>query len=490
MPGASKWTILAVTTFGAFVANLDATIVVVALPTMLRGLHTNIVTLLWTLTAYMLASTVLLLPIGRLSDIVGRRRLFLLGFVLFAVGSALCGAAPDGGLLIAFRCLQGVGGALVSALGTPIITEAFAPAELGMALGLNSLAWVMGAVVGPVVGGVLVATLGWRSVFYVVVPFALAAAALGSRVLPGRAPGGHGRSMDLPGVAAFALGLTLLLLVVSESPSWGIGSARSLALLAVVAVSAAFFLVWELRTREPLFDLTLFRSPSFAASQAVVTATSVGYFGITFLLTFYLQGGLGLTALATGFVMIAMAAPQLVTSPLGGRLSDRIGSAWPIVVGIAGIGAGVLLLGRLPFTLALWAIVPPLALIAAANGLYWPPLVSFVMKSAPQSRLGAASGLFFTFRNIGFSLSLTLALALAASSLPPGVATRIFIGVDHAASPALDHALVASVRAAFHWFAAAFALALLLALPILRTRLQGSDAGDAAARAGAGSGGA
>lgn len=481
--------ILAVTTFGAFVANLDATVVVVALPAMLRGLHTNIVTLLWTLTAYMLVSTVLLLPIGRLSDLVGRRRLFLIGFVVFAVGSALCGAAPDGAYLIAFRCVQGVGGALVSALATPIIAETFPPQELGTAMGLNSLAWVMGAVVGPVVGGVLVASLGWRSVFYVVVPFALTAAAVGSRVLPHGRTAGRARSMDVPGVAAFAVALTLLLLVISESAAWGLGSPRSLVLLAVVALATAFFVGWELRVPEPLFDLRLFGRAAFAASQALVAATSIGYFGITFLLTFYLQGGLGLTPLATGFLMIAMAAPQLVTSPLAGRLSDRVGSAVPMFAGIAGVGTGILLLGNLPSTLVVWAIVLPLALIAAANGFYWPPLVSFVMKAAPPRRLGAASGVFFTFRNIGFSLSLTLALALAASSLPPGVATRIFVGVDHVRTPALDRALIASVQSAFHWFAAAFGVALLLLLPILllaRRPTSGSGPLEAAAGSAAG----
>jgi EmrB/QacA subfamily drug resistance transporter len=462
-----KWVVLAVTTFGAFVANLDATIVVVALPTMLTGLGTSIVALLWSLTGYMLVSTVLLLPIGRLSDLVGRRRLFLAGFVLFALGSALCGAAPSGGALIAFRCLQGVGGALVAALGTPIITEAFPPAELGMALGLNSLAWVLGAVVGPVVGGVLVTALGWRSVFYVVVPFALGAAAVGSRVLPPSRPRAARASLDLPGVAAFTVALTLVLLVVSESAAWGWLSPRSLALEAVAAAAAAFFLGWELAVPDPLFDLRLFRAPAFAASQVVATLTSVGYFGITFLLTFYLQGGLGLTPLATGFLMIAMAAPQLVTSPLGGRLSDRVGSGGPMLAGILGVGTGVLLLGQLPFALSVPAVVLPLALVAVANGFYWPPLASFVMKAAPAGRLGAASGLFFTFRNIGFSLSLALALALAAGSLPPDLAMRIFIGVRHAATPAEAHALIASVRAAFRWFALAFALAFVAGLPVL-----------------------
>ena len=144
-----KWAVLAVTTFGAFVANADATIVVVAMPAILVGLHSSIVTILWTLTSYILISTVLLLPLGRLSDLMGRKTLFLWGFILFAMGSALSGATPSGPALIAFRCIQGVGGAALSALGIPIITEAFPPSELGLALGINSVAWVLGSLVGP-----------------------------------------------------------------------------------------------------------------------------------------------------------------------------------------------------------------------------------------------------------------------------------------------------------------------------------------------------
>lgn len=454
------------TTFGAFVANLDATIVVVALPTILRGLHTSIVSMLWTITAYMLVSTVLVLPVGRLSDVIGRRRLFLGGFVLFALGSALCGAAPTGGALIAFRCVQGVGGALIGALGVPLITEAFPPSQLGMALGLNSLAWVFGAVVGPVAGGVLVSALGWRSIFYVVVPFALAAALIGRQALPRSQPTGGRAAIDPIGVASFTVALTALLLVLSEATAWGWTSPRSLGLLALAAVAAVWFVIWELRAPDPLFDLRLFRVAAFAASQGVVTLASIGYFGITFLLTFYLQGGLRLTPLATGILLIAMAAPQLVSAPLGGRLADRVGTGPPLLAGVLGVTVGIFFLGRLPDHLAIWPLILPLALIAVSTGLYWPSLFSFVMKTAPRHRLGAASGMFATFRNIGFSLSLTLALAFAASSLPGDLAMRIFVGLGGAASPAAAHALEHAVRVAFHWSTGFAAAALVTAVPV------------------------
>ena len=476
LSGGAKWSVLGVTTFGAFIANADATIVVVALPAILAGLRSNIATMLWTLTGYMLVSTVLLLPLGRLSDLVGRKTLFLWGFVLFAVGSALCGATPSGPDLIAFRCLQGLGGAALSALGTPIITEAFPASELGLALGINSLAWVLGSLVGPVAGGILVATLGWRSVFYVTVPFSVVAALLGWFVLPHSQQRAAKLQMDWPGLGFFTVALTLLLIIFTEGLGWGWLSPRILALAAVVLVSTALFIRRELTTSEPLFDLRLFGIKAFGAAQTVVTFASIGFFATTFLLTFYLQGGLAQSPLATGLLLIPMSAPQLLSSPMGGRLADRIGSAWPIWFGVAGLGLGELWLSRLPDHLSLWAIALPLALMAVANGFYWPPLSSLVMKVSPRERLGMASGLFYTFRNIGFSLSLTLALVFAETSLPPAEAVGVFLGLHTGTSAAMSEALIHAVRTAFRWFTLSFLIALAAGVPILFARKRGRAA--------------
>ncbi len=477
LTGGAKWSVLGVTTFGAFIANVDATIVVVALPAILSGLHSTIATLLWTITGYMLVSTVLLLPLGKLSDLVGRKTLFLWGFIVFAAGSALAGMTPSGALLIAFRCLQGLGGAALSALGTPIITEAFPASELGFALGLNSLAWVLGSLVGPVAGGILVATLGWRSVFYVTVPFSLVAAIAGWFVLPASGRRTSRLAMDWPGLTLFTVALTLLLLILTEGLAWGWLSPRVLALGLVVVLSAVLFVRREMSCGEPLFDLRLFGIAAFRAAQTVVTLTSIGFFATTFLLTFYLQGGLGQSPLTTGLMLIPLSAPQLLSSPIGGRLADRIGSAWPILWGIAGLGLGVLWLSRLPDRLSLVAVGLPLALMALANGFYWPPLSSLVMKVSPRERLGMASGLFFTFRNIGFSLSLTLALVFAETSLPPAEAVRVFLGIHAASSPTMALALVHAVRTAFLWFALAFGLAIVAGIPILRWHGAGGAAG-------------
>ena len=218
----------------------------------------------------------------------------------------------------------------------------------------------------------------------------------------------------------------------------------------------------------PMLHLRLFQSRSFAAAQVVVTLASIGFFATTFLLTFYLQGGLGETPLTTGLLLIALSAPQLLSSPLGGWLADRLGAGRPMLFGILGLGLGTFLLSHLPDHLVFWSVVGPLALMACANGLYWPPLASFVMKAAPSAELGAASGLFYTLRNVGFSLSLTLALVFAETSLPQGTAIRIFLGVHTAMDPTLSGALVHAIRTAYAFFTAFFALAALAAIPMFR----------------------
>ncbi|MDA8061114.1 MAG: MFS transporter [Actinomycetota bacterium] len=466
--GGAKWAILAVTTLGAFIANVDATIVVVGLPRILEGLHASITTGLWTMTGYLLVSTVLLLPVGRFSDLFGRKRIYLVGFLVFALGSALCALAPSGGWLVGFRFLQGVGGAILASVATPIITEAFPSEELGRALGINSVAWVLGSVVGPVVGGALVSAFGWRSIFWVTVPFALAGALVGAAVLPSRARAAGRQPMDWVGAASFTVALTALLVALSEGLAWGWASARILGLFALAAAALVAFFVTETRRARPLFALGLFRHRHFAAAQGVVVSASIAFFATTFLLTFYLQGAIHETPLVTGLLLIPLSGPQMLTGPLGGRLADRLGYPGPIIGGLVVLGVGAFLLSLLGPSLALAGLVVPLALISVGNGFYWPALVKATMQSAPAQVAGAAAGMFYTLRNVGFTLSLTLALLSAETSLPPAVATRVFLGVGGVLSASSARALVHSVDVAFLLFVACYALALVVSLGLLR----------------------
>ena len=238
-----KWAILAVTTLGAFIFNVDATIVVVGLPRILEGLHASISAGRWTLNGYLLVSTILLLPVGRWSDLFGRKQIYIFGYGIFALGSALCALAPSGGALVGFRLVQGVGGGILGSIATPIITEAFPPEELGRALGINSIAWVLGSVVGPVAGGALVTGLGWRSIFWVTVPFALAGAIVGAVILPASKRPQTRQPMDWIGVTSFSIALASLLIALSEGLAWGWTSSRILGLfvLAILALIGFFF---------------------------------------------------------------------------------------------------------------------------------------------------------------------------------------------------------------------------------------------------------
>ena len=474
---APRWRVLGVTTFGSFIANLDATIVVVALPRILVGLHTDFVAAMWTMTGYLLVSTVLLLPIGRLSDLVGRKRLYEAGFVLFALASALCGLSASGAQLVLFRLLQGVGGALLTSIATPLIAEAFPPGELGRALGINSVAWVLGSVVGPLAGGLLVGTFGWRSVFFVTVPFGLVAAVAAHRILPefrraaAQSPPERPtlrQALDPLGGGAFTVGVTAILLALSQGLDWGWASARLVGLYALGALALSGFVAAELRSRAPMFDLRLLGRTRFASAQLVGLFSSVGFFATTFLLTFYLQGVLGKSALEAGVLMIPLSLPQFITGPLGGWVGDRAGQGPPMLLGLALLVVAAVLLSRLGGHLIVGAVVVPLLLMATANGLYWPPLTSAVMRLVPRDRLGAGAGLFYTLRNLGFSLSLALALVFAEGSLPPATAAQVFLGTHVHLGHGAIRQLVVGIRVAFRFSALFFAAALLAALPLWR----------------------
>lgn len=462
-----KWWILAVVTLVAFVTNLDATIVVVGLPRMVQGLHITVTTGLWTMTAYIITSTVFLLPAGRWSDMIGRKKIFLGGLVIFTLATAACGLAPNGALLLLFRFVQGTGAALSLATATPIIVAAFAPHELGRALGINSTSWVMGSIVGPVVGGLLVSTLGWRWIFFVAIPFALVGI-IGSLAVLKDPPATTPARTDWPGALTFGTGLVALLLVMSLGQGWGWISGRTLTVLAATIGLFVSFVIIEKRHARPMFNLKLLAHRHYRAGLGVTILYSIGYFATTFLLTIYLQGALHLSPLDAGLMLVPLSAPQLIMGPIGGMLADRLGPARPVVVGIMGLAVGGFWLGHQSNHLSVWSVVLPLVLMSVSNGIAWPSLTKAVMSSAPRAGAGSASGMFFTFRNVGMALSLTLALVVAEVSLPPRVAAQIYLGTSNLLNPAMTGALVHATNIGFLVFVGFYILALGVSLALLR----------------------
>ncbi|MGH9110331.1 MAG: MFS transporter, partial [Acidimicrobiales bacterium] len=459
---------LGVLTLVAFITNLDATIVIIALPRLMQGLHTTATVGLWTLTGYIITSTVLLLPAGRWSDLVGGTSVFLAGLAVFAVATVACGFAGTGTELIVARLVQGCGAALALATATPLIVATFPSRQLGMALGINSTAWVLGSIVGPVVGGALVSTLGWRSVFFVAAPFAVVGIVVGAVVLPRgpRVPSSGG--LDWTGTVTFGTSLVLLLLAFSEGEGWGWLSARTVGLFVVAAVLMALFCVWELRHRAPVFDLRLLRRHHYRWGLSVTAGFSVGFFATTFLLTFYLQGALRLSPLDAGLVLVPLSVPQLLLAPVGGSMADRLGPARLVVVGAAMLVVSGFFLGRQGTTLDPVRVVIPLLVMSAATSILWPSLLKAVMSALPADQTGVGSGLFYTVRNVGMSLSLTLALVLAEARLPRGTASRVLVGTAGALSHAARRELVGSTNAGFEIFVVFYLLALVSSLFLLR----------------------
>ncbi|MCY0879366.1 MAG: MFS transporter [Firmicutes bacterium] len=465
--GTRKWWILAVVTLVAFVTNLDGTIVVVGLPRMVAGLHTTVTTGLWTLTAYIITSTVFLLPAGRWSDMVGRKRIFLAGLAIFGVATFFCGISPSGSLLLVFRFVQGVGAALALATATPIIVSAFPPQQLGRALGINSTAWVMGSIVGPVVGGLLVSTWGWRWIFFVAIPFALIGVIGAMAVLEEPKQHQEGQS-DLLGAVTFGLGLVGLLLVLSLGQGWGWLSFRTVGALAVSILCFVLFWVIERHSRDPMFNLALLNHRHYRAGLGVTILYAIGFFATTFLLTIYLQGAVHLSPIDAGLMLVPLSLPQLVLAPVGGSLADRYGSPVLVMVGLALLAVAGFWLGHLPTRFSPWPVILPLLLMSAANGTLWPALTKAVMSSAPREHTGSASGMFFTFRNVGMALSLTLALMIAEVSLPTRLADEIYLGTAGILRPAVTGALVHATNVGFWVFVGFYLLALATATTLVR----------------------
>ncbi|MHB2024755.1 MAG: MFS transporter [Mycobacteriales bacterium] len=471
VPLGRRWWVLAAVTVSAFITNVDATIVVVGLPRMVAGLHTTVTTGLWTLTGYLITSTIFLLPAGRWSDLIGRKRIFLTGLAIFTASTVGCGLSSGGAELVGFRFVQGAGAALALATATPLLVEAFPASELGRALGLNSTSWVLGSIVGPVAGGALVGTLGWRWIFWVTVPFALVGFALAWRHLPSDVRTTKSVRTDWGGMLTFGVALFALLLALSQGLAWGWASPRILGAFAATAILLVAFAAYEYRAVAPLFDLRLLRNPPYRDGLVITVTYGIGFFATTFLLTFYLQGALRLSPLIAGLMLVPLSGPQLLFAPLGGWLSDRFGPVRPLLAGVSLLVISALLLGGLGTRLSIPVVVFPLLVMSAANGLAWPSLVKLIMSNAPANRLGSASGMFYTVRNAAMSLSLTLALVVAEVSLPPATAVRVFIGTNGLLAPHAAGQLVRATDDGFRVFAACYLAAVITtSLLYLRNR--------------------
>jgi EmrB/QacA subfamily drug resistance transporter len=445
-----KWIALSVTTIGALMSAIDSTIVVLALPQMMQRLGASLVEMVWVIMAYILVSTVLLLTFGRIADMFGRTKLYNLGFVIFTMGSALCGLSLSATQLILSRLVQGSGAALMMVNSAAIITEVFPPNERGRALGINGITWALGGIAGPLLGGFILSLASWRWIFYINVPIGILGSLWGYVALKELTPRVARERFDAFGAATFSVGLVALLFALTRGIELGFGSWPILSLFALFAAMSAAFLVRERRASSPVLDLSLFGDRVFSFSVLAAMLQSLAMFAVNFLVTFYLQVVRGYDPLAAALLLIPLSAVSAVVGPVSGIVSDRVGARLPATLGLVFQGAALLwFIFTLSPTTSYGAIAVGLVLLGIGGGLFWAPNTSAAMNGAPRNRLGIASAALATLRQTGMVTSFALALAVAAASLPRSVMMELFIGTSSALGAGPQAAFVLGVRNAF-----------------------------------------
>ncbi len=425
-----KWIALSVTTLGALMAAIDSTIVILGLPSMMADLHAGLIEMIWVIIGYLLVSTVFLLTFGRIADMLGRTRLYNLGFVVFTFGSLLCGLSRTAMQLILFRLVQGAGAAMMMVNSMAILTEVFPPNERGRALGINGITWAAGGIIGPVLGGLILSVANWRWIFFINIPIGILGALWGYLVLREKSPRRRGERFDATGAAIFSVGLLALLLALTSGIQYRFTSPPILALFAVFVAAAVAFLIRERSIEFPVLDLSLFRDRVYNLSVMAATMQSLALFSVNFMIVFYLQGVRGYDPLKAALLLIPMPLLSSVVGPFSGVVADRVGARVPATLGLLLQAGALVWFMQLTPTTPYLQLACGLALMGLGGGMFFPPNTSAAMSAAPPGRLGVASATLGTMRQTGMVLSFALSLAVAAASLPRDVMLQLFVGTN------------------------------------------------------------
>lgn len=459
-----KWWAMLGIGMGLLMSTLDTSIVNISLPTLVHELNTTLATVQWVVLSYLLVIASSMLGVARLGDMLGKKRLYNVGLLLFTAGSLLCGLSPSVGWLIGFRALQGTGAVMMTALGTAIITEVFPAEERGRALGISGAIVSIGIASGPVLGGILIGTVGWRSVFLINVPIGILAAIIVYRVIPSLSRDESASRFDIAGalilfltLGGYALGMTL-------GQEMGFGNAWVIGLLVTSAVGLGIFVAVEASTKDPMIELGLFKNVLFGVNLLMGFLVFIMIGGM-FIIPFYLELVKGLPPAQVGLLMATFPVAMGVTAPLSGALSDRFGSRVISLIGLVIIVGGCFLLATLQTDTSVSGYILRMAPLGIGVGVFNSPNNSAIMGSVPRRRLGIASGLLALTRTLGQTSGLPLVgaifttLVLAAGPLAPGAdvttaaPAALVAGVQGAFRIAGTFVLISTVLAAFAlWF--------------------------------------
>ena len=436
--GRRRYLVLAICCMSLLIVGLDNTIVNVALPSIGRQLHTAVSGLQWTVDAYTLVLASLLMLSGSMADRVGRKRTFQTGLVLFSVGSLLCSVAPSVTLLVAFRALQAVGGSMLNPVAMSIITNTFTDRrERAQAIGVWGAVVGLSMGLGPVLGGVLVTSVGWRSIFWINVPVGLAACVLTALFVP-ESRAARPRRFDPVAQVLLAVALASLSFAIIEGPRRGYGSPAIAASFAVAVAAVAAFIPYERRRREPLIDLRFFRSVPFSGATVTAVAAFAALGGFLFLNTLYLQEGRGLSALQAGLDTLPMAAMTVLVAPLSGLVVGRRGARLPLVVAGVFLTVSGLMLTRVTATTPFAWLFAAYTAFGIGFGVVNAPITNAAVSGMPDSQAGVAAAVASTSRQIGQALGVAVLGSLATAGLVAAGASGAS-GANRSALPVATH---------------------------------------------------
>jgi len=412
--------IVIVIALGSFMAGLDGTIVNIALPNIAKSLDVSTVMASWVLNAYLIILVSLLLAASRLGDMKGYRNIFLGGFALFTAGSLLCALSSTIDMLIMSRMIQAVGGAVISALGAVMITSYLSSSFRGQALGIVAMFMMLGAALGPVVGGFLTSAFSWQYIFFVNLPVGVLAILLGMHILPSLAPVNPKAKVDIPGVLLIFAALGSL--IVGLTSVQGNNPTTGMAALVISAIFWILFIVQERRANEPLVNTRLFANRAYSLQNVNVMLIQMAMTGVMVIMPFYLELVKKIPTDNAGTILLTLPVGMIVTAPIAGRMSDVIGTKKPIITGFALCAVALFFLSTISVHTSVGHICVYLFLLGAGTGVAFSPLNSAVMGESPAKDRGSTSGLVRMMANLGSSLGIAVVMLVATTAAGPKLA--------------------------------------------------------------------
>jgi EmrB/QacA subfamily drug resistance transporter len=417
-----KWWTLGAVAFGLFMIMLDNTVVNVALPSIQRDLGLSLEELEWVVTGYALTFAAFMLTGGKLADLLGRRRIFVAGLVVFTVSSLLCGLAGTAELLIAWRIVQGIGAALMNPATLSIIAAAFPPRERGRAIGLWAGVSALALAIGPLIGGLLTEHVGWGWIFFINVPVGVLAIGASYLFIDESRDQSEVQRVDVPGLVTSGVGLFALTYALIQANTYGWTSARIIGAFAVAAAALAAFVVIEMSSRVPMLDLSLFRNPTFSGANTAMLLIALAMFGVFFFVSLYMQQILGYSPVEAGLTFLPLTVLIIAVAPQAGRISDTVGARWIVGAGLTLVAGSLALFSRLGQTATFTDLLPGLLFGGVGMAMSMAPTTAAAMASVPVDKAGVGSAVLNSMRQIGGSIGIALMGAIVAHVLSSSLA--------------------------------------------------------------------